>query len=360
MLIKRVIVMAMVLVIASSAFAAGAGEAETPVETRTVTDALGREVTIPAEFERVVALPIPIPSVFFTIDGTGERIVGMHPSSYAAVEGSILGRIAPELLEAETEFVTQGFQVNIEELLALEPDIVFQWASRTEEIEKIEAAGLPVIAVGGGGQDFRNAREWLRLVGEVTGRTERLEELIAFHRETEAMIEERIADVPESERPRAMVFHHPPLQARAYAWLEAGGGRNVATGMPSWISEINIEQVYEWNPEIIYITNFTAVQPEDLINNRVEGFDFSPVTAVQNGEVYKIPMGAYRWDPPNQESPLMLMWLAKNHYPSRFEDIDIEEEIRSFYSTFYDYMPNQEEIDAILSSPGTERWKGWD
>ena len=362
MTMQRALLWALAFLVALTPAVWASGEAEggTDSATRTVTDALGRDVQIPADFERVVALPIPIPSVFFTMDGTGERVVGMHPSSYAAVEGSILGRIAPELLNAETDFVTQGFRVNIEELLALEPDIVFQWASQTEEIEKMEAVGLPVIAVGGGGQDFRDAREWLRLVGEVTGRTERLEELLSFHRETEEMIEERIADVPESERPEAMVFHSPPLQARAYAWLEAAGARNVAVDMPSWIAEINIEQLYEWDPEIMYITNFTDVQPEDLYTNGLDGFDFRPVSAVQNRQVFKIPMGAYRWDPPSQESPLMLMWLAKNHFPSRFEDIDIEAEIRSFYTRFYDYEPSQEEIDAILSSPGTERWKGWE
>jgi iron complex transport system substrate-binding protein len=360
MTLRHIAMLAVALCLTGPLFAAGEAEQANGAETRTVVDALGREVTIPADFNRVVALPIPIPSVFFTIDGTGERIVGMHPSSYAAVEGSILGRIAPALLEAETDFVTQGFQVNTEELLALEPDIVFQWASQTEEIEKMEAVGLPVIAVPGGGQDFRNAREWLRLVGEVTGKSERLQDLLDFHRETEAMVEERLADVPESERPRAMVLHHPPLQARAYAWLEAGGARNVAQGMPSWISEINIEQLYEWDPEIMYITNFTDIQPEDLYNNRVEGFDFSVVTAVQERQVHKIPMGAYRWDPPSQESPLMLLWLATKHFPERFSDIDVEGEIRSFYSTFYGYSPSQEEIDAILSSPGTERWRGWE
>lgn len=327
--------------------------------TRKVIDGLGREVVIPTQFDRVVSLPIPIPSVFFTIDGSGSRVIGMHPSSYSAIEGSILGRIAPELLEAETAFVNQGFQVNIEELLALQPDIVFQWASQSEEIAKIEAVGLPVIAVGGGGQDFRSAREWLRLVGEVTGRTERLDELIRYHEQTEQLVADRIAEVPENERPRAMVLHTPPLQARDYAWLETAGARNVAQGMPNWISEIGIEQLYEWNPDVLYITNFTDVQPEDLYENRIDGFDFSVVSAVANRRVYKVPMGGYRWDPPSQESPLMLLWLAKNHFPQRFEDIDMPTEIRSFYERFYSYTPSDEEIEAILSSPGTERWRGW-
>lgn len=359
MLFRRLFSIALPLVVPFALFATGTPEPQAEVETRTVTDGLGRQVEIPVEFDRVVTLPIPIPSVFFTIDGSDQRVVGMHPSSYSAVEGSILGRLAPGLLGAETDFVTQGFQVNIEQLLALEPDIVFQWASQAEEIEKIEATGLPVIAVGGGGQDFRSVREWLRLVGEVTGKTDRLDELLTYHERTEQLIADRIGDIPMEQRPRAMVLHTPPLQARAYAWLEAAGARNVAIGMPRWISEIDVEQLYEWNPEILYITNFTDVQPEDLYNNNVEGIDFSVIAAVQERRVYKVPMGAYRWDPPSQESPLMLLWLAKNHYPELFADIDIADEIRSFFDRFYGYSVSDEEIEAILSSPGTERWRGW-
>ncbi|WP_041401017.1 ABC transporter substrate-binding protein [Salinispira pacifica] len=180
MISRRYFALALFLMAASVVFASGASESPSTPETRVVTDGLGREVHIPVEFDRVVTIPIPLASVFTTVDGSGQRIAGMHPASYSAVEGSILGTIAPELLDADTSFISEGFQVNIEELLALKPDIVFQWANQPEEIEKIEAAGIPVIAVGGGGQDFRSVRDWLVLAGEVTGQTARLQELLTY------------------------------------------------------------------------------------------------------------------------------------------------------------------------------------
>jgi iron complex transport system substrate-binding protein len=359
MMYKRYILVAVLLAAAVSVFASGASEAPATVETHVVTDGLGREVHIPASFNRVVTIPIPLASVFTTVDGSGERIVGMHPASYSAVEGSILGTIAPELLDADTSFISEGFQVNIEELLALKPDIVFQWASQPEEIEKIEAAGIPVIAVGGGGQDFRSVREWVVLAGEVTGRTDRLEELLTYLEETEREISRRLETVSAGHRRRAMALHVPPLQARAYDWIGTAGGVNVAVDIPRWIAEIDIEQLYAWNPEVIFISNFVDTQPEDIYTNSIEGYDFSPITAVRERQVYKIPMGAYRWDPPSQESGLMLWWLAKTMYPDLFADIDLHQEIRTFYKRFYGYDISDREVRSVLESPGTEYWRGF-
>ena len=71
-------------------------------------------------------------------------------------------------------------------------------------------------------------------------------------------------------------------------WCDAVGGRNVAEGVAAENSNavINMEQVYEWNPDIIFITNFTPVQPEDLYENAVGQDDWSPVKAVQDKNVY--------------------------------------------------------------------------
>ena len=32
---------------------------------------------------------------------------------------------------------------------------------------------------------------------------------------------------------------------------------------------VNMEQIYKYNPDIIFVTNFTQAQPEDLYNNTI-------------------------------------------------------------------------------------------
>ncbi len=114
-------------------------------------------------------------------------------------------------------------------------------------------------------------------------------------------------------------------------------------------AKVDMEQIYKWNPEIIYITNFTQTQPEDLINNNINGQDWSKVRAVQDKKVYKIPLGVYRWFPPSGDTPLMLKWLAQKNHPEIFSDYKIEEEIKDYYSMFYNYKLSDKQVEMILN-----------
>lgn len=91
---------------------------------------------------------------------------------------------------------------------------------------------------------------------------------------------------------------------------------------------------------------YTA-QPEDLYTNGIGSFDWSTLEAVKNKQVHKVPLGIYRWYPPSGDAPLMLKWMAQKNYPALF-DYDINEEIKAYYTKFYDYNLTDEEVDSIL------------
>ena len=98
-------------------------------ETQIVTDRMGRNVELPVEVNRIVTDFMPLPSAWYISTGSGDEVVGMHPNSMRMAKRSILGRIAPELLAAETGF-TQGSSVNIEEVLRLAPDVFVTYETR--------------------------------------------------------------------------------------------------------------------------------------------------------------------------------------------------------------------------------------
>ena len=89
---------------------------------------------------------------------------------------------------------------------------------------------------------------------------------------------------------------------------------NVASEL-SGTPAISMEQIYEWNPDVIIITTFSQTMPEDLYNNTVPGQDWSNVKAVREGRVYKEPIGVYRWFPPSGDAPLMLKWMSESAVP---------------------------------------------
>ncbi len=46
---------------------------------------------------------------------------------------------------------------------------------------------------------------------------------------------------------------------------------------------------------------------------------------------------------------LMLLWLAKNHHPELFADIDMTEELKSYYKRFYQVELTDENIEKIFA-----------
>ena len=345
-----VLVLMLALVLALVPGCGGGEEATT--ETITIIDQTNKAVEIPKNVNRIVTLPIPFPAVFYAVAGSGEKIVGIHPTSMSAVESSILGVMAPELKNASTAFVKTKFEVNVEELLKLKPDVVVQWAWMDKEIEKMEAVGIPVIGITYGSQEDLNG--WIRIIGQMLGMEDKAAELLAYHHDTIDEISAITEDIPMENRPKSLYFYDETIRTTGEGtyndfWIETTGGINVADEIQGW-GNVNMEQVLAWNPDFIYVGNFAPLQPEDLLENKIEGQDWSVVEAVKKGQVYKIPLGGYRWDPPNAESPLMLRWLAVKHHPDLF-DYNIEQEIRNFCSRFYGYDVSDEEIKEILQ-PG--------
>jgi iron complex transport system substrate-binding protein len=278
-------------------------------------------------------------------------IVGMHSSSLSAVKDGIMQKMFPELLTKETGFIKQGFEPNIEELLKLEPDLIVQWANRGSEIiDPIEQTGITTLGLNYGSQS--ELEDWMSIFGQISDQPERAQELIDYHRQMLARVQTAVKDLAEEEKPRVL-YLSPVDNLRAFGsgtynneYFGWTGAVNVAADVKE-IQPVTMEQIIAWDPEIIYIGNFSSHLPDDIMDGKLDGQDFSSTSAVKNGRVYKVPLGGYRWDPPNQESPLMWMWLLSVQHPELIE-FDLRQEMKDFYLTWYGYNLSEEEVDQIL------------
>ena len=326
------------------------------VSEKVVVDQLNREVTIPTEISRVaMGGLLPFYSTWYVATGSTKEIVGMHPASYAAAKNSILADMSPEVLNAKTSFVQNG-EINIEELLKLEPQMFFHGTDQ-ELVEKITQSGIPAIAVStrvSGAEPLGTLNSWLNLIGDITNTTERVSTFMEYGTKVQDELQAKLASIPEDKKPRVMFLMGHSEKAIPVAgddffssqWAFATGALNIAKEFVG-SKQVNMEQIYAWNPDIIYITNFSQTQPEDLYENRIPGQDWSQLDAVKNKKVYKIPLGIYRWFPPSGDGPLMLKWLAKNHHPELFT-YSMEDEIKTYYKEFYDYTVSDEQVTKIL------------
>ncbi|NIZ19769.1 ABC transporter substrate-binding protein [Entomospira culicis] len=348
-----------ILVLSMIAGCTPKGDGEDALLGRSVVDQAKREVAMVGTPRRVVSgFTYPYVSAWYVATGSGEAMVGMHPSSYSAMEYSILANLSPELLASSTGFIQQG-ELNVEELLKLEPDLYLENFAFGKNIEKMEELGLATIALKtmsqAGGDPFATMQSWLDLTAEITDANTRVHHFSELAQEAKADVAQRLSGVTDGEKPRVLMIHsHDERTIMVYGagiwgnyWIRSAGGIDVAEEQVQGTQAVNMEQIYAWDPDIILISNFTETHPIDLLNNRVTGQDWSVLSAVQRGKVYKIPLGVYRWSTPSGDAPLMLKWMAQTLHPERAQ-YDMESEIRTYYQTFYGYSLNEQDLESIL------------
>ena len=345
---------------ASSEEVSSASE-ETQGEYHTVVDHAGNEVEVPYDIERIAVADIyPLPSVLSVFFDSAEKIVGMAPASMTAAQNSLLSELYPEILNADTSF-TDGTTINVEELIKLDPDVVFYGASNPEIGEQLKNAGIPGIAISVNKWDY-NAIEtldnWISLISEMFPDNDKTELVSDYSNEAYDEIQQRVADMTDEERARVFfLFQYSDTTIATSGqnffgqwWADAIGAVNVAQELTTDnANQVSMEQIYGWNPDTILITNFNQATPDDLFNNTIGSYDWSEIDAIKLGQVYKMPLGMYRSYTPGVDTPITLYWLAKTVYPELFEDIDVTEKTIDYYDSVFGVQLTEEQAESIFT-----------
>lgn len=339
-------------------------------ETHVITDHLGEEVEVPYDVERIaVGNILPLPSVLTVFFDSADKIVGMSPNSMSAAENGLLGELYPEILNADTGYLN-GSEINLEELMKLEPDVVFYSASQPEQGQQLRDAGFAAVALSVNKWEYNTIEtlnQWIALLSEIFPENDKTEIVEQYSDRIYKMVQERVAEIPEEERERVFfLFKYSDTEMATSGknffgqfWADAVGAINAAEEIETDNqAAVNMEQVYAWNPTVIYITNFTAAQPEDLYGNTIGEYDWSAVSAVQNEKVYKMPLGMYRSYTPGADTPVTLLWFAKTTYPELFEDIDIIQEAKDYYEEVFGVQLTDAQAASIFA-PDAEAGAGF-
>lgn len=331
--------------------------------THTVVDHLDNAVEVPYEVNRIVVCDIyPLPSALTVFFDSAEKIVGMPAPAMTAAANGLLGQLYPQILKAETGFI-DGSTINMEELLKLQPDVVFYSASQPQEGEQLRNAGIPALAVSVNKWQY-NAIEtlnnWIDLLSQVFPENDKTQVVREYSDKMYDLVQQRVSTLEEADRQRVFfLFQYTDTnmltsgkQFFGQWWADAIGAVNVAQELEKDNSvAVNMEQVYAWNPSLIFVTNFTKFGPEDLYNNTVGTYDWSAVDAVKNHQVYKMPLGMYRSYTPGVDTPVTLLWLAKSAYPQLFNDIDLIAETKAYYQEVFGIALTDQQASAIFAPP---------
>ena len=358
---KRMLSLLLAMTMLLALAACGVSEGESPAKTHTIVDHAGSQVEIPEKVERIAVCSIlPLPSVLAVFFDSAEKIVAMAPGSYSAAENSLLGQMYPELLEAETAFL-EGGNLNVEELMKLRPDVVFYNTAEADVGQQLKNAGFCAVAVSVNKWEYdaiETLQNWIALLGQIFPENDRQEQVSDYSKRIYELVQSRVAQIPERERVLFLYKYSDTAIMTSGAkffgqwWADAIGAVNVGQEMTTDNSvTVNMEQIYAWDPSLIFITNFTTAYPEDLYGNAVGNYDWSPVAAVKSQRVYKMPLGMYRSYTPGVDTPITLLWLAKTAYPEQFADIDIVGETRKYYKEVFDIDLTEDQAAQIFAPP---------
>lgn len=314
-----------------------------------LTDFEGRAVKLEAPAQRVAAIPIPMASIVIAMSGDTKRLAGMNQIAKTAILEGILGKIFPEAAGIPAGIAGQNFMPNIEALAATRPDLVIQWGGRGDDIVKpLINAGLNTMLILYGTEDY--ARRYITLAATAVGKPDRAEANIAWRKSIEAEIKDKLRGLAPDRRPKVLHVQNALTTMTAAgtgsyenASILLAGGSNVAAELDN-IKPVNRERIAAWDPEVILLNGFEAeLTPEFIYKDPV----LSQTSAARTQRIYKYPLGGYRWDPPNQESPLTWMWLANLLHPERFS-FNLRQKIRTRFKELYAYDLNDADIDGIL------------
>ncbi|TQR61081.1 ABC transporter substrate-binding protein [Campylobacter troglodytis] len=281
----------------------------------------------------------PMPSIlaFFT----DANIIYIPRSALNAIENSVVIDLKPEF-----KTVLSSRSENLEELLSMNADLYLGHSGDKRLYEGLKKAGLNVKLFDVNVDNYnmkKTIKYWLDELSEYFDIKVKNEDLIGKISEAEELIAQRTKGI---NKLRGLILrpdkHKITVGTRSY-YLEKSGLIDAYKGF-STEGLINLEELYRLNPEIIYLTNFTQAQPEDLFNDP----KFKDLKAVKNKRVYKFPLATYRPFAPNLDVAPVLLHLAKTNYPELFEDIDIKEEFRKHFKHFYKINLNEAQLELIL------------
>ena len=330
--------------------------------THEVVDHAGNHVQVPNEIHRVVIDQIPILSTYMAyFEGSAPNIVGYCGSFKDTISETVLKNIAPELMESSETVYAQS-DLNIEEIMKLQPDVILYNANNKEHAKVLESSGIPAVAFATVGSDspadpLERYKQWLSLLEDVFGEDGKMD---AFFEQGDAIVadvEGRIAEIPEDERPTAMILYKvndgvPQVAGKGIFgdyWLQHLGVKNVAEEAQGF-AQVSFEQIYDWDPEVMFVNGpgLFKVTETDILKNKIEGADLSTIQAVKDGRVYDTTLGMWNWFTPNPDAPLVLAWLACNAYPEQFADYPLEDTIRDYYKECYGYEVTDEELEEMI------------
>ena len=229
----------------------------------TITGSNDKEIVFETPPERIVAYSSAVVEILFAI-GEGHRVVGTHDFVDYPPEADGIARVG------------SAFAVNVEAIVALEPDLVLIFSEGP--LADLERAGLNVLYLESRNETIQGVTEKIQLWGRIADNVENAETVAAEFEARVAAIEGKLVDVelgPRVFQDEGSLWTPGPdtLIGDVFALLKL---QSIAHDVTGYV-QMSPEQIVERDPEVIIASYGDTIS---------ENPAFSAVSAVRDGRVF--------------------------------------------------------------------------
>lgn len=320
---------------------------ETKIALYTVTDLLGRTVTVPRRVKTVAAVNSAARLVVYA--GAAHKLCGVTETDRKGVEGMPYSYVNKQFFSGLTLTGSGGSSDTVfsENLVLLDPDVVFAFTGDRVRLDRLsKQTSLPIIGLSASGMFADDFLESLTIVGTVTGCEAEAARVVEALKGWQADLTARTEGIDDEAKPTVymggMGFRgphgfdgtcalYPPFTVIAAAHIADLPGRSGPFLM-------NPETVAAADPDIIFLnpSNLPLIR-EDY--NRHPDF-YRSLKAVREGRLYS--QVSYNYNSTNMEIAVADAYYAGTVlYPEAFADIDFAAKAEEIFETMLGcrYLP---------------------
>jgi len=237
----------------------------------TFTDGTGRPVTLKGVPKRIVSLNPAHTETLFAL-GLGDKVVGVDNYSYWPAEAQ------------KKEKVGDAFNLNLEKLVALKPDLVVLAGSKDRppsQLKDMERLGIP--AYVSGPSTVKEVLTEIEALSKVVGAEKQGKDLVAkMQKELDAVAQA----VPKDARPKVFFAVDGDLWTVGPGSfindiISTAGGQNVIQDVKQQYLQVSMEDLLVRDPDVILV----AI-PKDQAVSLTSRPGWSNLRAVRTGKVF--------------------------------------------------------------------------
>lgn len=277
-----------------------------PIMAKTVEDQLGREIRVPDDPKRIIALAPSITEIIFAL-GQQDRLKGTTQFSNYPAEAAKLPKVGSYV------------RLDLERIVALNPDLCIAIKDGNPKgiIDRLQSLNIPVFAVNP--RNLESMMQTIQKIGSILNASQKANTLVKNMRSRIQQVDALVSRIDRRPRVFIQIGISPIISAGTNTFIHElvvrAGGINVAAGNRAY-PHFSREQVLVLAPDVLIITSMARSGAFEKAKADWNRLSYMP--AVREKRIYMVNSDVF--DRPSPRLLDALEMLTRLLHPKLFKE----------------------------------------